>query len=390
VRSTENVKKLIRNLNLDVYTNSEADHRILRDLLQAQEKSQKIQSAFASPRIRRLKMCNRSRAWKVAAVLAIVIGAGAIATAVGVRVYRYRYEGQGRDGAYHFSTEPEILYKRTYQDANGAERTYGVMRSRSASVGTANATDTEQARKDLEEIARLRQQDARELVGVIETEVNGHVHRTFRYRYVLSDGRIKTIGGGEPRKNESISPVQIDEEREQISLLREKGERELTKVIDTEVEGELHRHCTYKYVLADGRERTIGEADTELAQPAVPLSPEIIQEIWRLQRLEEGEFLGYEDKQVHGQTFTFDTYLFTLSDGTVVTHGVGEPKGLKTSLTKTDWEEFRSLLQAGAGEDLGVVEKEVRGRVFVFERQRFILSDGTEFIWSPGIPKDSQ
>jgi len=335
-------------------------------------------------------MFNRKRAWKVAAVLAVVVGAGAIATAVGVRVYRYRYEGQGRDGAYHFSKEPEIVYKRTYQDANGAERTYTVSRSGGVSVDAADATDAEQARKDLEEIARLRQQNDRELVGVTETEVNGYVHRTFRYRYVLSDGRIKTIGEGEPGKDETRTPLQIDEEREQISLLREKAERELAKVVDTELEGELHRLCMWKYVLADGRERSVGEADTELPRPADPLSPEIIQEIWRLRRLEEGEFLGYEDKQVHGQTFTFDTYFITLSDGTVVTHGVGEPKGLKTSLTKTDWEEVHSLLQAGAGEDLGVVEEEIEGRVFVFKRQRLILSDGTKFIWSPGVPKDSQ
>ena len=58
---------------------------------------------------RRQTMFVRKRAWKVAAVLVIVIGAGAIATTVGVRVYRYRFEGRGRDGAYHFSTEPEII-----------------------------------------------------------------------------------------------------------------------------------------------------------------------------------------------------------------------------------------------------------------------------------------
>ena len=335
-------------------------------------------------------MFSKNRFWKVAAVIAVLIGAGAIATAVGVRVYRYHFEGRGRDGEYHFSTEPEVIYKRTYLDPNGAEKTYSIMRGGSASVGAADAIDTEQARKDLEEIALLRQQDIRELVGVIDTEVNGHFHRTFRFKYVLSDGRVQTVGEGDPDKKETINPVQIEKDQEQIELLREKGERELIRVIDTEIESELHRTCTYKYVLADGREKTIGESDPELAQPATPLGTERIDEIWRLRRLNKGEFLGYEDRQVQGRTFTFDTYVFTLSDGTVVTHGVGEPKGLKTSLTESDWEEFRNLRQAGAGEDLGTYEQEVKGRLFVFNRQRFVLSDDTEIIRSSGTPKDDQ
>jgi hypothetical protein len=340
---------------------------------------------------RRQTMSVGKRTWKVAAVIAVVAGVGAIATAVGIKVYRYHFEGRGRDGEYHFSTEPEVIYKRTYLDPNGAERTYTVTHGGWVSVGAANATNAEQAGQDLEEIALLRQQDARELVGVIETEVNGHLHRTFRYRYVLSDGRIRTIGESEPGKNEPLSPEQIDEDRKQIDILREKGEGELTKVIDTEVEGELHRTCIYKYILADGREKSVGGTDPELAQPATELSTEQIHEIWRLRQLEKGEFLGHEDKQVQGQTFTFDTYMFTLADGTVVIHGVGEPKGLKTSLTQTDWEELHELMEARVGEDLGVVEKEFNGRLFVFKRQRFILSDGTEVIWSNGrLPEDSQ
>jgi hypothetical protein len=340
---------------------------------------------------RRQTMSVIKRVWKVAAMIAIVTGVGAIATAVGIKVYRYHFEGRGRDGEYHFSTEPEVIYKKTYLDPNGAERTYTVTHSGWVSVGAANATDAEQAGQDLEEIALLRQQDARELVGVIETEVNGHLHRTFRYRYVLSDGRIRTIGESEPGKNEPLSPEQIDEDRKQIDILREKGERELIKVIDTEVEGELHRTCIYKYILADGREKSVGGSDPELVQPVTELSTEQINEIWRLRRLEKGDFLGYEDKQVQGQTFTFETYIFTLSDGLVVTHGVGEPKGLKTSLTQLDWEELHELMDARVGEDLGVVEKQFNGRWFVFKRQRFILSDGTEVIWSNGRPsEDSQ
>jgi len=33
------------------------------------------------------------------------------------------------------------------------------------------------------------------------------------------------------------------------------------------------------------------------------------------------------------------------------------------------------------------IEKEVKGRIFVFKQQRYVLSDGTEIIVSTGMPK---
>jgi hypothetical protein len=377
-RNIENIDRYLKDVALPEYESNQHRQQLRREVLEKIE--------------RRQTMSVIKRIWKIAAVIAFMTCVGAIATTVGIKVYRYHFEGRGRNGEYHFSTGPEIVYKRTYLDKNGNERTYSATRSGAASVGAADATDAEQARRDLEEIALLRQQDNRELVGVVEMEVNGHLHRAFRYKYVLSDGRIKTIGENDPDINESVNPLQIDEVPEQIALLREKGERELIKVIDTEIEGELHRFYIYKYMLPGryGRKINVGEWDPEPAQPVTPPSLERFEEIWRLRRLERGEFLGYEDKQVQDQTFTFDTYMFTLADGTVVIHGVGEPKGLKTDLTQTDWEEFHNLHQAGAGEDLGTYEQEVKGRLFIFKRQRFILSDGTEFIWSSGTLKDDQ
>ena len=53
---------------------------------------------------RRKTMFVRKRAWKVAAVLAVVIGAGAISV-VGVSIGRYFYMGQDDDGVHIFRTE---------------------------------------------------------------------------------------------------------------------------------------------------------------------------------------------------------------------------------------------------------------------------------------------
>jgi hypothetical protein len=316
--------------------------------------------------------------------VAALIGGGALAAAVGVRVYRYHFEGRGADGVYHFSGQQETLYESPESGISIAQKSGVSITSNDPNF------DVEQTRKDLEEIAVLREKDARELIGVVETQVNGHFHRTCRFKYTLSDGRTHTMGEGEPDSQAQRTPEQIEKDHEEIAQLREQGKRELVGVMDTQIEGDLHRTCSYEYVLADGRTMSVGEGDPELPPPANPLGTEKIEEIWRLRRLKQGEYLGFSDREVQGRTFTFETYVLTLSDGTVVTHAVGGLKGLKTRLTEADWEEFRNLRDAGQGEDLGTEEKEVLGRVFSFKRQRYILSDGTEFIWSTGKPIEEQ
>ena len=331
---------------------------------------------------RRYTMSLKDKPWKVTIAAAALICGGAIAAAVGVKVVRYHFEGRGTDGTYHFSTEPEIVYE---------SKQTGVTVSRGGSVSFGSddpnfTLDVEQTQKDLEEIAALREKGAGELIGVVDMEVNGNFHRTLRYQYTLADGRTHFMGEGDPDSRAERTPEQIEKDHEEIAQLREEGERELVRVIDTQIGEALHRHCSWRYVLADGRSVQVGEGDREQPSPPEPLGVETIEEIWRLRRLKQGDFLGSSDRDVHDRTFTFETYLFTLADGTIVTHAVGEPKGLKTSLTDADWEEFRSLREAGEGEELGRYEEAVKGRAFSFVRQRFVLSDGTEVIWSAGVP----
>ena len=116
---------------------------------------------------RRQTMSVRGRSWKVAAVIAVVIGAGAIATAVGIRIYRHHFEGQGRDGEYIFTTESEVIYEDP-ADANDKTSRTVVSSSTMTSMayhppnGVTDATEAEkveQMQQDLEEIDRLRQRD---------------------------------------------------------------------------------------------------------------------------------------------------------------------------------------------------------------------------------------
>lgn len=347
---------------------------------------------------RRQTMFVRNRAWKVAAVVAILVGAGAIAMEVGLRIYRYHFEGQARDGIYIFTTEQEIIYE-TPADANDNTTRTVVSSGTTTSMGyhppngVTNPTETEkveQMQQDLEEIDQLRQLDKRELTGVTDSWTNGRFHRTCHFRYTLADGRVISMGEGDPDLRKQLTPEQAKRDHDEIELLRAEGQRELVRIIETDIGGHIFRICTYEYILSDGRTKTIGESDPDPNVRIPVLSSEQDKEVWRLRKLKQGEYLGDLDREINGHIFSCETYLFTLADGTVVTHAVGERKDRKIYLTDADREELQALRMSGNGELLDITEREVRGQTFRFERRRYILSDGTEVIKAVGKPKDNQ
>lgn len=319
---------------------------------------------------------------KVALAVAIVV-AGGIGAAVGVKLYRYHFVGQDAEGAYHFATDAETIYERSDEgDGNGVTVVAG-----QAAVMGSDGTDIDQMQSDLEEIAQLREQDIRELVRVTDMQVNGHYWRGCSFRYTLADGRTRTIGEPAPDQARLGGSGDIEADLAEIEELRKLGLRQIITAVDTTVEGQTHRTLIYRYVLAGGRELTMGETDTEHPLPTVMLTPEQNAELGQLLRLKQAEYLGRQEKQVHGKTFAFETYQATLSDGTVATRAEGEPLAGKTRLTQADWRELKDLAQADAGEDLGTYEEEIRGQTFVFERRRYLLSDGKEVIRADGKPR---
>jgi len=82
MKSAENnIEKLIKNLDLDIDTNTETDRVILGKLLEAHEKSKKIQPALAKPSIRSIIM--KSPITKLAAAAVIIIFAGIVLSLLG-------------------------------------------------------------------------------------------------------------------------------------------------------------------------------------------------------------------------------------------------------------------------------------------------------------------
>ncbi len=69
MKPAENIEKLIKNLDLDIDTNAKTDQKILKELIEAHEKSKKMKSAFIEPTIRRKIMNNRITKFAAAAVV---------------------------------------------------------------------------------------------------------------------------------------------------------------------------------------------------------------------------------------------------------------------------------------------------------------------------------
>ena len=181
-------------------------------------------------------MSVRKRSWKVAAVAALVCTGVVAAAVVGIKYHYIEQDEKGRH---------------LVQSEDGKNM---------ISFAESHADSPEQAVAYAEEIALLKQQGNRELVGVVETEVNGqHDSRTLSYEYNLSDGRTLKVGERDPDDN---GPRTLVGERrkelrqlwhEQLRQQEEKGQ-ELTTTEEKQVKGRVFSFTKWRLVLSDGTE----------------------------------------------------------------------------------------------------------------------------------------
>ena len=73
MKPAENIEKLIKNLDLDIDINEKTDQRILKELIEAHEKSKKIHSALIESNIRRTIMKNPITKLAAAAVIIVAL-----------------------------------------------------------------------------------------------------------------------------------------------------------------------------------------------------------------------------------------------------------------------------------------------------------------------------
>jgi hypothetical protein len=355
----------------------------------------------------RQTMSVKFKSWKVAAVIAIVIGAGAIATTVGIKVRKLYFKGREPDGTYIFQTKPE-----TVETEDG--RTVTTMRTVGVTVAPDEKIDVEQKIKDLEEVDLLRQQDIkRELVSVVETEVNGKLQpRTFGYKYILADGREVKIGEADPDTQDLENSLTETQEDEVFSLLRADEYVKIGSEIK-EVRGCLFNFKRNRFVLSDGTEviRSFGRPieDSQSIETTADIDPEEAnqilndkREIAELRQQDKRKLIAVDELTANGELDRrVFVYQYQLSDGRTKDLREGDELNavrnkklrgdeINYALDKTQRQEWVQLKNAGSGEDIGTYEQKVKDRLFVFKRQKFTLSDGTEIIWSYGTLKDGQ
>lgn len=114
-----------------------------------------------------------------------------------------------------------------------------------------------------------------------------------------------------------------------------------------------------------------------------------LEEIESLRQQNKRQLLKVEETMTDGTLqMRVHVYKYELSDGRIIDNREGA--GGDFAVDKAQWEEYFQLRKAGPGEYLGTYEEIVESRVFSFEREKYILSDGTEIIYSVGTPKDEK
>jgi hypothetical protein len=237
-KNIENIDRYLKGVVPPEYESHQHRQQLRREVLEEIE--------------RRQTMSVRIKSWKYAAVIAVAIGAGALATTVGLKIRKYYFAGRDPDGTYKFLSEPEIV---ELEDGSIAAHGggYGIM------TNDPNFTiDVEQKIKDLEEIDLLRQQDNRELVIVIEQEVDDKLQpRSFGFKYVLADGREETIGEGDPETQDLERSLTEEQQDELLNLRLEQAQAGKEEIIGTEnkeLRGRVFIFRRQRFVLSDGTE----------------------------------------------------------------------------------------------------------------------------------------
>jgi hypothetical protein len=362
-KNIEKIDGYLKGIALPEYVSEQHRRRLRRQIL---NKIERKQIMFVG-----------KRAWKVAAVIALICMGIAAAAVVGVKIHKY----------YFFDEHPEAGYRVLREDGR-----------KMWSFSKKTADSPEQAIQTAEEMDLLIKQGIKELVSVHEIEVNGQLgSRRLGYEYTLSDGRTIRQYEDDPDTQDRKSSLTQSQEDEIMSLIRADEFVTIGSEIK-EIRGLMFYFNRNWFVLSDGTEviKSIGRLfeDSQSVETTVDLDPrEAIQilnekrEIATLRQQDKRKLIAVKELVANGELdIRMFVYQYQLSDGRTkdIAEGTGEGNYI---LNKNQRQEWIQCKNSGSGEDHGTYEQKVKDRLFVFEKQKFILSDGTEIIWSVGRPK---
>ncbi len=138
------------------------------------------------------------------------------------------------------------------------------------------------------------------------------------------------------------------------------------------------------HFISDDGQRVVTMDDEEVTD--VEQSKKDLAEVDALAQQGQRELIRVTEQIVNGHLERRKhLYKYTLSDGR--TMEMQEGVAGTYTLDDAQWEEWLQLRDTGPGESLGTYEEDVEGRPFVFQKQQYILNDGTKIVWSVGKPK---
>jgi len=406
MRQAEDIKRLIKKLNDK--TSAQMDKRVLKDVLCAVEESRKNKSALFRPNIRRIIMKNPITKLAVAAAVFAVVGLGMLAfistgstsgvvwaevaqkveSSRGV-IYRTRKIGIGDPNddwpKAHMMHYKSPLHSRT-DWCRGEQIRRTVNFDLSTKTMTWLAHDAKVYNKEPmkeETIQSVRNDQSPWLHPEdITSRIVSFEHRkvgTQTIDGVLCEGletNDPAVCGAPPTKTfagrlwvsvETGYPVLIELE----ATAGEDGSVRMKGFVD-QFEWDV--------------EFSPSDRDISIPPGFRPLHPLEEEEMKILSEQGKKELLKVEETMTDGTIeMKVHTYKYELSDGRI--KEMREGTGGKYALSESQWEEWQQFKKAGPGEDLGNYEETVEGRVFSFKREKYLLSDGTEVIWSVGTPK---
>lgn len=380
----EKTKRYLKDVVLPEHDSHQHRQQLRREVLARIERKQTM-----SPRI---------KSWKFAALAALVCS-GLAAAAVGIKIYKYRYVGTDEEGRHHVVRELE--------DGRGLK---------GWTFSNKTADSPELAVQTAEEMDLLKQHDIKELVSIREIEVNGQLDsRLLGYEYTLSDGRTIHQYEDDPETGPgTLAGERLDEARHLfrklmgvLTCVSVDGRRFYTAADGTEistyeqvVQGRAFLFRKVPFALSDGTEvawsmgqlsqdgRNVlktGDGNTAEAEQI----QKDLREIAILRRQDRRELIAVDELVAKGELERrVFVYKYQLSDGRTMDMREGDE--VKVTLNNQQRQEWVELRDAGSGEDLGTYEQEVEGLSFVFKRQKFVLSDGTEVTWAYGTLKGDQ
>ena len=134
--------------------------------------------------------------------------------------------------------------------------------------------------------------------------------------------------------NGAMNTAPAGKDLEIISLLRQQDNLNLVSVIESEVNGRLDsRALLCQYAAPEGLMKTLGAGDPNVKEdsPLTSLPAAAWTEISQLRRSGKAENLGTQVQAVKGRAFVFTRERYTLHNGTKVTLSVGAPRETEPS-----------------------------------------------------------